>query len=61
MSEKSVKPARKRATTAQVKVKHAPRVEHAEIAQRAYYIHLDEGCSNELDNWLRAERELTAV
>lgn len=32
---------------------------HAEIADRAYYIHLHEGESDPLLNWLRAERELT--
>jgi len=34
---------------------------HGEIAERAYYIHLDEGERDELGNWLRAERELTAA
>src|ERR1700722_10646872 len=33
----------------------------AAIAERAYYIHLEEGCHDELGNWLRAERELTAA
>jgi hypothetical protein len=32
---------------------------HGEIAERAYFIHLEEGSSDELANWLRAERELT--
>ncbi len=32
-----------------------------EIAVRAYFIHLEEGGRDELENWLRAERELTAV
>jgi hypothetical protein len=31
-----------------------------EIAVRAYFIHLEEGGRDELENWLRAERELTA-
>jgi Protein of unknown function (DUF2934) len=29
------------------------------IAERAYFIHLEEGTCDELENWLRAERELT--
>ncbi len=33
---------------------------HDEIADRAYYIHLHEGESDPLLNWLRAERELSA-
>jgi hypothetical protein len=33
----------------------------AAIAERAYYIHLEEGCHDDLVNWLRAERELTAA
>ena len=32
---------------------------HDEIAERAYFIHLEEGGSDELENWLRAERELS--
>ena len=31
---------------------------HEEIAERAYFIHLEEGSSDQLANWLRAEREL---
>jgi hypothetical protein len=31
-----------------------------QIAERAYFIHLDEG-GDAFGNWLRAERELTAV
>jgi Protein of unknown function (DUF2934) len=34
---------------------------HAAIAERAYFIHLEEGTSDELTNWLRAERELMAA
>jgi Protein of unknown function (DUF2934) len=33
---------------------------HDEIAERAYFIHLEQGSSDELANWLRAERELNA-
>jgi hypothetical protein len=35
------------------------RPDHSQIAERAYFIHLEEGSSDELANWLRAERELT--
>ncbi len=34
---------------------------HAEISERAYFIHLEEGGRDELSNWLRAETELTAA
>ena len=36
------------------------RPSHDEIADRAYYIHLHEGETDALLNWLRAERELAA-
>ena len=32
---------------------------HDEISERAYFIHLEGGGSDVLENWLRAERELT--
>ena len=31
---------------------------HRDISRRAYFIHLEEPGSDELGNWLRAEREL---
>jgi len=34
---------------------------HEEIAERAYYIHLEQGTTDELGNWLRAEQELMAA
>lgn len=34
---------------------------HAEISERAYFIHLEGGGSDELGNWLRAESELAAA
>lgn len=37
------------------------RPDHAQIAERAYFIHLEEGSSDEVANWLRAERELAAA
>ena len=54
------KPARKRASTRKPKTT-PPRPVHDEIAERAYFIHLQEGDYDELANWLRAERELTTV
>jgi hypothetical protein len=33
--------------------------DHAEIAERAYFIYLEEGAQDAASNWLRAERELT--
>jgi hypothetical protein len=62
--EKTAKPARRRTTTPRTRTARRARgrkIGHAEIAQRAYYIYLDEGRSDELENWLRAERELTAA
>ena len=32
-----------------------------EIAVRAYFLHLEDATAGELDNWLRAERELVAA
>ena len=63
----SVKPAK--ATTGQAKKRSAsPRrrarrrqPDHSRIAERAYFIHVEEGCSDEVANWLRAERELIAA
>jgi hypothetical protein len=62
-------PARKGA--ADTKAKSAPRrrtartakatADPAAIAERAYFIHLDEGSHDEFANWLRAERELSAA
>jgi DUF2934 family protein len=57
MTEKPTKPAKKRTTQAKPK----PRVpDQSEIAERAYFINLEDGGSDELANWLRAEHELTA-
>jgi Protein of unknown function (DUF2934) len=64
MPEKAAKPVRKRAaatTNTKAKRTRARTVDHGDIATRAYYIYLDEGSSNEVENWLRAERELTAA
>ena len=36
----------------------ARQLDQGEISKRAYFIHLEEGGSDQLGNWLRAEREL---
>jgi hypothetical protein len=59
---KTAKPARKRTSSSPTtKVAAQRKVEYADIAERAYFIHIDEGCNDPLANWLRAERELTAA
>ncbi len=65
MTEKTTKPApRRRTRTAKPKPisaseRHQPT--HAEICERAYFIHLDQRDSDELGDWLRAEQELAAA
>lgn len=67
MTEKTAKPARKSATTRRKPATTRRRTaattvrtpDHTAISERAYYIHLEQGGSDELANWLRAERELT--
>jgi Protein of unknown function (DUF2934) len=60
MSAKLPKPVTRRARTTKSKAKR-PEPSHAEIAERAYFISLQEGTSDEFENWVRAERELTAA
>ena len=60
VTEKSAKPAKKRVSSRKPKAKRLAPTHH-EISERAYYIELDEGTGDELGNWLRAERELTAA
>jgi len=60
MTEKTTKSAARRPRVRKTKVE--PRTpSHDEIAQRAYFIALEESGSDELGNWLRAERELMAA
>jgi Protein of unknown function (DUF2934) len=67
MTEKPAKPTAKRPVAR--KPRAAPRTpktqqllpDHREISARAYFIHLEDGGDDELGNWLRAERELTAA
>jgi len=61
MTDKPAKPASKRSrSTRRVETKQRM-PNHGEIAERAYFIHLDEGVGDQLENWLRAERELTSA
>ena len=66
MTEKTTKPVRRRLRATKPKtgskVAAAQRQPtHAEISERAYFIHLEGGGSDELGNWLRAESELVAA
>jgi hypothetical protein len=60
MTEKATKPAARRTRTRKPKVEPRQPTQ-AEIAERAYYLHLEESSVDELGNWLRAEAELTAA
>ena len=60
---KSAKSAAKSSGKAQTRPKRAGRRRkptHDEIAVSAYYIHLAEDGGDNVDHWLRAERELKA-
>jgi hypothetical protein len=60
MTEKPSKPVTRR--TRSRKPKAEPRrPSHGEIAERAYFIHLEESGVDPLGNWLRAEAELSAA
>ncbi len=69
MTEKPAKPARRRTRVTKPKLlaaserheleRHEPT--HAEISERAYFIALEQDGTDELGNWLRAERELAAA
>jgi hypothetical protein len=60
MSEKPTKPAAKRVSLRKPKTRRR-KPTHDEICVRAYFIHLEAPGSDELGNWLRAERELIAA
>lgn len=71
------KPARKRTTTktraaatgtttttttvARPRARRRRRPTHEQIAQRAYFISLEEGGQDQVGNWIRAEQELAAA
>jgi hypothetical protein len=66
MTEKTTKPLRRRVRATKPKAASRTatkrrRPSHAEISERAYFIHLEGGGSDELGNWLRAESELAAA
>ncbi len=68
MPTKSAKPADASKATRSVRRKRpasartaAIEPDRSAIAERAYFIHLEEGSSDQLANWVRAERELAGV
>lgn len=60
MPAKLPKPVAKRVRSTKSKPKRT-QPSQADIAERAYFIYLEDGGSDELENWVRAERELTAA
>jgi hypothetical protein len=56
----TTKPAAKKTVTRRTKKTEPIVLNWEHIAERAYYIHLDEG-GDEVANWLRAEQELIAA
>ena len=60
MSAKMPKPVARRVRSTKSKAKQTE-PSHADIAERAYFIYLQEGIGDEFENWVRAERELTAA
>jgi len=60
MTEKASKPAVSRTRSRKPKAE-SRQPSHTEIAERAYYIHLEESGVDPLGNWLRAEAELAAA
>jgi hypothetical protein len=66
MTDKTSKPTRaanpapKRATARKPSTRRR-KPTHRDISLRAYFIHLEQPGSDEVGNWLRAERELTAA
>ena len=64
MTEKKANTTTKRATkttASRTRITRRRKPTHAQISKRAYFIHLDEGHGDEVQNWLRAEQELTAA
>ncbi len=54
------KPAAKKTVTRRKKQTEETVLSWEHVAERAYYIHLDQG-GDPVENWLRAERELVAA
>ncbi len=59
MTDKTAKPAAKRATARKPSTRRRRKPTHREISLRAYFLHLEQPGSDQIGNWLRAERELT--
>jgi hypothetical protein len=59
MTEKTSKPAAKRAVLRKPRTTRRRKPTHREISLRAYFLHLEQPGTDEVGNWLRAERELT--
>jgi hypothetical protein len=57
---KAVKAANK-PTTSRKRTTRPRKPSHDEVAERAYFIYVEEGGCDELENWLRAEWELTTA
>jgi Protein of unknown function (DUF2934) len=60
MAADPTRPAKKQASARKPRTKPS-QPGHEEIAERAYFIHLEQGSRDELAIWLRAERELKAA
>jgi hypothetical protein len=60
MTEKIRKPTVRRTRTRKPKVERRQPT-HGEIAERAYFIHLEQSVTDPMENWLRAEAELAAA
>ena len=58
MSQKPTKRAASKPTSSRKPTTRLHKLDQGEISMRAYFIHLEEGGSDQLGNWLRAEREL---
>ena len=56
---KSAKTAKSTSAVSRESTLRRRRPSHDEIAERAYFIYVEEGGPDQLGNWLRAERELT--
>jgi Protein of unknown function (DUF2934) len=59
MTEKPAKPAASKPAGSRKPETTRRKPDQEEISTRAYFIHLEQGGSDQLANWLRAERELT--
>ena len=58
---KAVKPAASKPAGSRKPKTTRRKPDQDEISTRAYFIHLEQGDSDQLANWLRAERELAAA